>query len=108
MAIYESSVDIFLPDDYGRCGRLSLGKLCGLILRKMDIINDALYPVLIFAFAFYFSVTDLVQETDSWPFILKVLLSETHAFRIKAWSEISLTDYPGSLRLSCSLHWDCW
>lgn len=39
-----------------------LGKLCGFILRKMNIINDALYPILIFAFClFIFSLTDLVK-----------------------------------------------
>jgi len=39
-----------------------LGKLCGFILRKMNIINDALYPILIFAFClFIFSLTDLIK-----------------------------------------------
>jgi cell volume regulation protein A len=39
-----------------------LGKLCAFFLRRMNIINDALYPILIFAFClFIYSLTDLIQ-----------------------------------------------
>jgi len=39
-----------------------LGKLCAYLLRKANIGNDSLYPILILAFCFFiFSFTDLIQ-----------------------------------------------
>ncbi len=39
-----------------------LGKLCAFMLRKSNIGNDSLYPILILAFCFFiFSFTDLIQ-----------------------------------------------
>ena len=39
-----------------------LGKLCTYLLRKFNIENEALYPILILAFCFFiYSLTDLIQ-----------------------------------------------
>ncbi len=86
-----------------------LGKLCAFMLRKSNIGNDSLYPILILAFCFFiFSFTDLIQGNGFLAVYIGGLVIGNARFLHKKNGQVSLTDLPGCRRSSCFLPLDCW
>ena len=86
-----------------------LGKLCAYLMKKSNIGNDSLYPILILAFCFFiFSFTDLINGNGFLAVYIGGLVIGNSRLYTKELSRTFLTGYPGSRRSSCFLPWACW
>ena len=104
MNLQEAVLQLLVQLSVGAIAGFLLGKLAVLMINKINMDNESLYPILLLTTAFFtFSATTYAKGTVIWPCILPVWSWGTPRLYIRRAWELSSTVLPGCGRSLCSL-----